>query len=294
MSFLSTGVYTTFSPNTKAKSAEVNANNAANVAFFNTITSDIMANSGWAKIATTAASYTISSTNPIRTLIIDVNTSAGYTVTLPTAAASANRIITIKHNGGTTGALTIDGAGSETIDGTLTKSLALRYEFMELHCDGTDWHITDRYIKSVWTPYTLSITASTTAPTEGSGATKSAVWRRVGDSMEIHFEYKQSASGTAGSGTYLFPIPTGYTIDSSKFAPSTFGISEMTVGTVATRTTGNFYYGVVVAHNTTSLALSIGDSNSNLGTIGNTNSGLNNATQYYSFFAKVPITQFEL
>lgn len=72
-----------------------------------------------------------------------------------------------------------------------------------------------------WQDYTLTVGATTTPPTQGSGATKNARWRRIGDSMEITFNYYQTAAGSTGSGTYLFPIPAGFTIDSTKIALTT-------------------------------------------------------------------------
>ena len=60
------------------------------------------------------------------------------------------------------------------------------------------------------------ITATTTNPTYGTVVTNKAKWRRVGDSMEIFWQHSESTSGSSGSGTYLFNLPSGYQIDSSK------------------------------------------------------------------------------
>jgi len=67
-----------------------------------------------------------------------------------------------------------------------------------------------------WTPFTMSITADTTAPTRGSSHTEYAGWRRVGSNMEMLWTYSQSSAGVSGSGTYYFSLPSGYTIDLSK------------------------------------------------------------------------------
>lgn len=143
-----------------------------------------------------------------------------------------------------------------------------------------------------WRTYSLTIGGSTTAPTQGSGASNVARWRRVGDTMEIRFDYTQSNAGSNGSGTYLFPLPAGYTIDTTKLTPSAAGTSEATVGFCATRNGGTFYYGNVAAYNSTNLSLAVGDSAANLGLVGSVNNNLGTATQYYSFVAFVPITQF--
>lgn len=144
MSFLTSTAYTVFSPNTKAKSAEVNANNAVTAAFFNTITSDILIGSAWQNIASTAASHTLTAADSIRTFLVNVNTSAGYTVTLPTAAASTHRFLSVKNIGATTGALTIDAAGAELIDDATTIPLRPK-DAATLHCDGSVWRVIGKH-----------------------------------------------------------------------------------------------------------------------------------------------------
>ncbi len=67
-----------------------------------------------------------------------------------------------------------------------------------------------------WTDYSMTIGASTTAPTKGVTSVDKAQWRRVGSDMEIRYDFKQTSAGSAGSGIYLFPIPSGYTIDNTK------------------------------------------------------------------------------
>lgn len=65
-----------------------------------------------------------------------------------------------------------------------------------------------------WVSYTPTIGATTTAPSLGTN-TISAFYRRVGDSLEIRMSIT-SSGGSGGSGTYLVPIPGGFTIDSGK------------------------------------------------------------------------------
>jgi len=71
-----------------------------------------------------------------------------------------------------------------------------------------------------WNSYTMNITATTSNPTKGTIVIDNAQWRRIGDSMQIYFQYAQSGGGAAGSGVYLFSLPTGYTIDTAKLTPS--------------------------------------------------------------------------
>lgn len=63
----------------------------------------------------------------------------------------------------------------------------------------------------------IGIGATTTAPTKGTIVRDTMKWRRVGDSMEIRFDYEHNGgSPAAGSGEYLISIPSGYQIDTSK------------------------------------------------------------------------------
>jgi hypothetical protein len=64
----------------------------------------------------------------------------------------------------------------------------------------------------------ITIGATTTAPTKGTTSKDKFYWRRVGDSMEIRYEYTQTGSGTTGTGDYLVSIPSGYLVDTSKIS----------------------------------------------------------------------------
>jgi hypothetical protein len=93
-----------------------------------------------------AAAYTLSSnltitdTDGVSVYLINLN-GADRTVTLPTAADNSFRTITIKKTDSGTNTLTIDGEGSETIDGALTFPFARQYGEVTLMCDGANWYI---------------------------------------------------------------------------------------------------------------------------------------------------------
>jgi hypothetical protein len=67
-----------------------------------------------------------------------------------------------------------------------------------------------------WTDYTLTVGATTTAPTFGTTPTRRASWRRVGSNAEIGIALETSTAGTDGSGDYLVSMPPGVTIDLTK------------------------------------------------------------------------------
>lgn len=89
-------------------------------------------------IVTTSTTFTMDNTN--YTVLCNA-ASAGFTVTLPTAASAINRIYVIKKIDATGNVVTIDGNGSETIDGSLTQSLDAQWEAMMLQSSGTAWFI---------------------------------------------------------------------------------------------------------------------------------------------------------
>lgn len=83
---------------------------------------------------------------------------------------------------------------------------------------------------SDWTVFPMVITSSGTSPTRGTVTYELAVWRRVGDSMEIRFDYKQSTAGTAGTGVYYYGMPVGYQIDTTKVIASGNDVGYSIVG----------------------------------------------------------------
>jgi hypothetical protein len=73
---------------------------------------------------------------------IDVTTGASdRTITLPTASANTSRRLRITKVDSGTGAVIVDGEGTETIDGELTVSLLAQYDSITIHCDGSEWFI---------------------------------------------------------------------------------------------------------------------------------------------------------
>jgi len=89
-------------------------------------------------ISTITSSTTLTATHYV---VLCNATSGNITITLPAASNNNRRIYNIKKTDSTGNSITIDGNASETIDGTLTKSLNLQYESLTIICDGSNWHI---------------------------------------------------------------------------------------------------------------------------------------------------------
>jgi hypothetical protein len=95
---------------------------------------------GGSAYVVTGVSTTYTETATSGTKIIKGNTSSGaFTITLPTAVGNTATII-IKKTAGTP-SLTVDGAGTETIDGGLTAVINRVYESITLVSDNTNWLI---------------------------------------------------------------------------------------------------------------------------------------------------------
>lgn len=227
------------------------------------------------------------------TLILCDSTSA-FTVTLPAAASSTGKTLIIKKTTSDFNAVTIDGNASETIDGATTTTINTQYESLEIACDGSNWHIVRRMIPGVWTSYSMTITGSSSNPTKATAADiDSAVWRRVGDSVEIMYTYYDSnASGAAGgSGAYLFALPTGLTIDTTKAPASTTEGRGAVVGSAGGNQNGPACRaGIVQVYSSTKLAITGGTATSDPQFVGSAWFTISNTDQAYSFRAVVPIS----
>lgn len=232
-------------------------------------------------------------------LILCSNSGSGFTVTLPTAVGIDGKVITIKKTDAPLASvITIDGNGSETIDGALTVKCNTQNETYVLCASGGNWQILDHKCDTNWSAYTLLITGVTTNPTQGAGATKSARWRRVGGNIEVQFYYGQTSVGTGGSGIYLFSLPVGALIDSSLFTVGTApigtlqdiaGLAQVSDTTAASSTTAE--QGTAYAYNTGNIYI-VRNAAGQLTAVQSASFGLNNTIMYYSFQISVPITNW--
>ncbi len=84
------------------------------------------------------ANYIIVSTDGI---ILANATSAGFTVTLPTAIGVTGIEYTIKKTDSSINLVTIATTSSQTIDGITTKTLGTQYASITVISDGANWQI---------------------------------------------------------------------------------------------------------------------------------------------------------
>lgn len=88
------------------------------------------------RVRTETAHYTAAGTDSV--ILVDA-TSAVVTITLPPAARHRGLLLAIKKIDASANAVTIDGNGSETIDGSATATLSAQWDVEELISDGTGW-----------------------------------------------------------------------------------------------------------------------------------------------------------
>ena len=76
---------------------------------------------------------------------IRVDASAGaVTVSLPEAAALRGKVLVVKKVDSSANAVTIDPAGSETIDGASTVSISTQYHSYVIQSSGSSWDVLAR------------------------------------------------------------------------------------------------------------------------------------------------------
>jgi hypothetical protein len=83
-----------------------------------------------------SATYTLTDETDV---VIADTTAAAFTITLPKAALHKGRLVFVKRINGGANVLTVDGNGSETIDGAANVTLTLQWEAKRLTSDGSNW-----------------------------------------------------------------------------------------------------------------------------------------------------------
>jgi hypothetical protein len=92
--------------------------------------------------AAKSANYTTTANDGVIT--VDAS-GAARTITLVTAVGNAGLQYTIKKIDSSVNLVTIDGNGSQTIDGVVTTALSRQYEAITIISDGANWLVQSRY-----------------------------------------------------------------------------------------------------------------------------------------------------
>lgn len=77
----------------------------------------------------------------IENVILADATGGAITVTLPDAVRAVDHVIVVKKIDASANAVTIDGAGADTVDGAATVAISTQYHFRMMISDGSNWHV---------------------------------------------------------------------------------------------------------------------------------------------------------
>jgi hypothetical protein len=142
--------------------------------------------------------------------VILFSLSSASTINLPAVASSTGKTYRIIKTSSDFNVLTIDGNASETINGATTTRLNTQYEQLTIACDGSAWYILDRRIPCEVASYSPTLSSSTNV------STSSCLWHREGDMLHINGEIVWNGNG--GGASFTISLPSGLTVDTSKYA----------------------------------------------------------------------------
>lgn len=145
---------------------------------------------------TTDLPYTVLTTD----LIINANDGSPDTITLPTAVGATGKIYQIKNSD--IGVITIDGNGSETIDGSTTLKIH-PLEAVQIASDGANWIVTSYPSKSG--TYTPTVTAS--ANTDAAVTATQAQYMRVGKMVTVTGRFTADPTAAAVATSFEMSLP---------------------------------------------------------------------------------------
>lgn len=197
----------------------------------------------WASAGTTLAISTKTTTTTVLSSDdVLICSGASFTLTLPAASGLSGKVLRFKHDDSTLGRIyTIDGDGTETIDGATTKKISTQGEVLSIICDGSNWHILERKVPSVWTSYSPTILSF------GTISNNSAYWRRVGESLQVRGTF---TSGTQTGVLATISIPTNLAIGTASINNTTSNPGPMCG--LYTNGTNNNQFGYLVTATSTS------------------------------------------
>ncbi len=166
-------------------------------------------------------------------------TSGDYTINLPAVAGNAGKFIGfyVGDYSVATKKYTLDGNGSENIDGILNLTMMLCWDNrVILYCDGSGWRTINATFSNGYQNFgNVIITGSSSNPTKGSITDwDSILCRRTSrNTFEVTGDFYQASGsgGAAGSGSYLYQLPFGLSFDTTNFVVDTDASTLNRMGT---------------------------------------------------------------
>ena len=110
---------------------------------------------------------------------------------------------------------TIDLNVGDTIDFRVSSPQGTTITFASISLSITQLPTSSMLVSTPWTPFTTTITATGSNPALGAGGTIVSYYMQIGKILFLNMTLNNPSSGNSGSGTYLFNLPPGFTINNS-------------------------------------------------------------------------------
>lgn len=201
------------------------------------------ATTSWAfgeSVTTKTTTYTATADE---TVILASSSGGPWTLTLPAAASFTNKDLLIKKTDSSLNAITIDGNGSETIDGATTTTLNTQYESVRIVCDGSNWFIMARHVPEIQASFTPTGTWT--------NGTYTGTWTRR--RSKIIFNINFTANNTQ-TGNFSVTLPNSWTVDSTKYVSLVNSLTPVP-GISVLQQGGQLYQCQMVLNSTTAIGL---------------------------------------
>jgi hypothetical protein len=203
------------------------------------------------------------------------------------------------HHAGThlTNTFTLATTSGQTIGDVASGSYVLytKGETLWLISDGANWQILKHNTKTGRVSFAPTVKGSGGDPTIATSGVITAFWERDGSDMIYNFSYIQTATaGSAnGTGTYMFPLPSGATIDNTKQVVSSADNNVGNCGNASTfGTVGG--HGIAKAYDTGHIAIRMMNTGANLAYVGSgTNQYSAGANVVHTFICRVPVSGWQ-
>jgi hypothetical protein len=166
--------------------------------------------------------------------VITATTGSAWTLTLPALSGITGKRFVLKKTSSDFNAWTIDGDGSETIDGATSTTINTLNETLEIVAGATEWHIIRRHIPNILTSFTPTGLLTT-------NVTYTGTYSR--DGVYLYLNYNLTFSGATDAGVIYVNLPSGLTMDTTNMindATTNRGFSEGS-GCLYDSSAGDYY-----------------------------------------------------
>jgi hypothetical protein len=185
------------------------------------------------EVSAKSANYTVVAADEGN--IIDVDTTSGDVTISLTAAATLGDGYTlyVRKNDASANTVIIDPDGSETVNGSSTKSLTAQYQSLKLICDGSNWLTCEDLSSGYALIGSPAFTGVPTAPTasDGDNSTQIATTEFVNNAVQI--------VGTSTNTTLLITATASINMTISRNTSIRIQVDGTTYGEEVVVSTGN-------------------------------------------------------